>query len=105
VERVIADGYRYLIMIDSEPKALDLYVLCRILGATKFTPAFVQAEVWIGGRLAAYFYYKLMHEGYYVGPSRRYVGGRWIVFGKGYYVRRDGASYVLTDGKETCTAR
>jgi len=105
VERVIADGYRYLIMIDSEPKALDLYVLCRILATAKFTPAFLQAEVWIGSRPAAYFYYKLRHEGYYVGPSRRYVDGKWTIFGKRYYVRREGAAYVLTDGKEKCVAR
>jgi len=104
VERVIADGYRYLVMVDREPKALDLYVLYRILAAAKFTPAFLQAEVWINGRPAAYFYYKLMH-GYYVGPSRRYVNGKWIVFGKRYYLRREGAAYVLTDGKETCVAR
>ena len=104
---MIADGYRYLIMIDSEPKALDLYVLCRILATAKFTPAFLQAEVWINGRPAAYFYYKLMRD-HYVGPSRRYVDGKWIIFGKRYYVRREGAAYaayVLTDGKETCVAR
>lgn len=39
-----------MVMVDKEPPALDLYVLCRILSVAKFTPAFLQAEVWIEGR-------------------------------------------------------
>jgi len=103
VEKVAAEGYRYLVVLAKEPvpPRLDLHVLCRILNWARFTPRFIQAEVWAGGRPVAYFYYKLQ-GGCYVGPSRRLENGRWVVYGRRYCVRQIGGRYAVSDGESAC---
>jgi len=98
MERVLVDGFRYLVLLDRVPPDLDLYVLCMILKRAGFLPDFIQAEVWAQGRPVAYFYFRRHGGGFYVGPSRRYVNGRWQVFGKRYFVRQG----YITDGHTKC---
>lgn len=103
MEKVAVNGYRYLVVLKEPlPPRLDLYVLCRILNWAGFLPRFMQVEVWVGGRPAAYFYYRLQGN-CYVGPSRRLDGGRWVVYGRLYCVRQIGRGrYAVTDGKAAC---
>jgi hypothetical protein len=101
VEKVVAEGYRYLVILrEPPPPRLDLHVLCRILNWAKFLPRYIQAEVWTD-RPIAYFYYKLQGN-CYVGPSRRLENGRWAVYGRLYCVRQVGGRYAVTDGKSSC---
>jgi hypothetical protein len=98
MERVLMDGFRYLVMLDSVPPDLDLYVLCAILKQVGFLPDFIQVEVWAQGRPVAFFYFRRHGGGFYVGPYRRYADGKWQVYGKRYYVQ-DGH---ITDGRSRC---
>jgi hypothetical protein len=98
MERVLVDGFRYLVLLDRVPPDLDLYVLCMILKRAGFLPDFIQAEVWAQGQPIAYFYFRRHGGGFYVGPSRRYANGRWRVFGKRYFVRQG----YITDGRTRC---
>jgi hypothetical protein len=103
VEKVVVDGYRYLVVVkEPPPPRLDLHVLCRVLNWVKFLPRYIQAEVWSDNRPIAYFYYKLQGS-CYVGPSRRQTAsGRWAVYGRLYCVRQVGGRYVVTDGEHAC---
>jgi hypothetical protein len=98
MERVLMDGFRYLVILDNVPPNLDLYVLCTILRQVGFFPDFIQAEVWMQGRPIAFLYFRRHGGGFYVGPSRRYANGKWQVYGKRYYVQ---GGYV-TDGRSRC---
>jgi len=103
VEKVAVEGYRYLVVVrEPIPPRLDLHVLCRILNWVRFLPTYIQAEVWAGGRPAAYFYYKLQGSNCYVGPSRRLEGGRWVIYGRRYCVRQVGGRYAVADGESSC---
>jgi hypothetical protein len=103
VEKVAVEGYRYLVVLKEPlPPRIDLYVLCRILNWVKFTPRYIQVEVWADGRPVAYLYYKLQGN-CYVGPSRRLTeDGKWAVYGRRYCVKQVGGRYVATDGEQTC---
>jgi len=98
MDRVLVDGFRYLILLERIPPDLDLYVLCTILKQVGFLPDYIQAEVWAQGRPIAYFYFRRHGGGFYVGPSRRRVDGRWRVFGKRYFVQHE----YVTDGRTKC---
>lgn len=102
MEKVAVEGYRYLLILkEPPPPRLDLHVLCKILNWVGFTPRYIHVEVWWDGRPIAYFYYK-MQGSCYVGPSRRFDGGRWAVYGRRYCIKQLGRRYVVTDGEQTC---
>jgi hypothetical protein len=98
MERVLVDGFRYLVLLDRVPPDLDLYVLCMILKRVGFFPDFIQAEVWAGGQPVAYFYFRRHGDGFYVGPSRRRINDKWYVFGKRYFMQQG----YITDGRSKC---
>jgi hypothetical protein len=85
--KVVPNGYRYLVLFPAPIEELDFYTLCEVLRFVGAMVRFIQAEVYVGGQLATIFYYRLYRYGNklgYIGPSRRYEGGRWVVFGKFY---------------------
>lgn len=103
--KVVPNGYRYLVLFPAAVEDLDFYTLCEVLRFAGAMVGFIQAEVYVEGRLAANFYYRLYrYSGRlgYIGPSRRYEGGRWVVFGKFYVLAPSGNRHRLTSGSQHC---
>ena len=103
--RVVPNGYRYLVSFPVPVEELDFYTLCEVLRFVGAVVGFIQAEVYVEGRLAANFYYRLYRYGGrlgYIGPSRRYEGGRWVVFGKFYELTPSGGRRRLVYGGLAC---
>jgi hypothetical protein len=103
--KVVPNGYRYLVSFSSPTEELDFYTLCEVLRFVGAMVGFIQAEVYVEGRLAAYFYYRLYRYGGklgYIGPSRRYEGGRWVVYGRFYELAPSGGRHRLVFGSLSC---
>ena len=103
--RVVPNGYRYLVSFPAPIEELDFYTLCEVLRFVGAVVGFIQAEVYVEGRLAANFYYRLYRYGDrlgYIGPSRRSDGGRWVVFGKFYELAPSGGRHRLMQGRLSC---
>jgi hypothetical protein len=103
--KVVPNGYRYLVSFPGPTEELDFYTLCEVLRFVGAAVGYIQAEVYVEGRLAANFYYRLYRYGNklgYIGPSRRYEGGRWIVFGKFYELTPSGGRHKLAHGGLSC---
>jgi hypothetical protein len=103
--KVVPNGYRYLVLFPAPVEEPDFYTLCVVLRFVRAMVGFVQAEVYVEGRLAANFYYRLYRYGGrlgYIGPSRRYEDGKWVVFGRFYEVVSSGGRRRLVYGDLTC---
>jgi hypothetical protein len=103
--RVVPNGYRYLVSFPAPIEELDFYTLCEVLRFVGAVVGFIQAEVYVEGRLAANFYYRLYRYGGrlgYIGPSRRNENGRWVVFGKFYELAPSGGRHKLVSGSLSC---
>jgi hypothetical protein len=103
--KVVPNGYRYLVSFPAPAEELDFYTLCEVLRFVGAAVGYIQAEVYVEGRLAANFYYRLYRYGDklgYVGPSRRYEGGRWVVYGKFYELAPSGGRRRLVQGRLSC---
>jgi len=103
--KVVPNGYRYLVSFPGPTEELDFYTLCEVLRFAGAVVGFIQAEVYVEGRLAANFYYRLYRYGSklgYIGPSRRYEGGRWVVFRKFYELTPSGGRHKLAHGGLSC---
>ena len=103
--RVVPNGYRYLVSFPAPIEELDFYTLCEVLRFVGAVVGFIQAEVYVEGRLAANFYYRLYRYGGrlgYIGPSRRNENGRWVVFGKFYELAPSGGRHKLASGSLSC---
>jgi len=103
--RVVPNGYRYLVSFPAPTEELDFYTLCEVLRFAGAAVGYIQAEVYVEGRLAANFYYRLYRYGGrlgYVGPSRRNENGRWVVYGKFYELAPSGGRRRLVYGGLSC---
>lgn len=103
--KVVPNGYRYLVSFPTLTEELDFYTLCEVLRFVGAMVGYIQAEVYVEGRLAANFYYRLYRYGDklgYIGPSRRNEDGRWVVFGKFYELMPSSGRHRLVSGRLTC---
>ena len=103
--KVVPNGYRYLVSFPGPTEELDFYTLCEVLRFVGAAVGFIQAEVYVEGRLAANFYYRLYRYGSklgYIGPSRRNEGGRWVVFRKFYELAPSSGRHKLAHGGLSC---
>ena len=106
-ERVKAapNGCRYLVSFPAPTEELDFYTLCEVLRFAGAAVGHIQAEVYVEGRPAANFYYRLYRYGSklgYIGPSRRNEGNRWVVFSKFYGLTPSGGRRRLVSGSLSC---
>ena len=103
--KVVPNGYRYLVSFPGPTEELDFYTLCEVLRFVGAAVGYIQAEVYVEGRLAANFYYRLHRYGDklgYIGPSRRNEGGKWVVFRKFYELAPSGGRHRLVSGSLSC---